>query len=579
MKIVFSGLFFLSLLLTGAIHSYASTATVLVGSGGNFFSPASFTICEGDTVYFVWAGGVHNVHITNPATAASPDLEMAGDTFTYVPAAAGNYTYQCDHHAPGMSGSFTVVALPVAALGPDITYCGDAIFLDAGNTDVAYLWSTGATTSVITVNSSDTFHVDVTNSCGTASDTIIVIMNPVPLINAGNDITICSGSTATLTATGGSSYVWLTGFQTTTSIVIAPTNSTFYSVIGSNSSGCTKMSTVNVTVTYPATVGVSGTSATCPADNDGTLQAAVTGGNAAFTYAWSTSPVQTSALATGLMPGSYSVTVTDTYGCISAGSGMVTGTAASLTTTFAASNGHDGNMFDVTALTNIRITGFDGNLDDGTSGGAGGYIKIYYKAGTHAGSETMASAWTLIDSVFVNPTANGIPTSIPILCNLFIPAGQTYAFYITGTNSGCGVDYSNGTAVGAVFSEDSNLQVKVGVGKSYPFASTFSPRAWNGIVHYCANAVVGSEEYSLLSDRGVHVFPNPFVSTTSVRLLGSVNGEVNFILFDVFGKTIRRYITGSSAFEIERNALPAGIYFYQAWDISGVIGTGKVIID
>ena len=49
--------------------------------------------------------------------------------------------------------------------------------------------------------------------------------------------------------------------------------------------------------------------------NDGTASVTATGGNPNYTYSWNTTPVQTSATATGLSPGIYEVTVDDQGAC------------------------------------------------------------------------------------------------------------------------------------------------------------------------------------------------------------------------------------------------------------------------
>ena len=49
--------------------------------------------------------------------------------------------------------------------------------------------------------------------------------------------------------------------------------------------------------------------------NDGTASVIATGGNPNYTYSWTTTPVQTSATATGLSPGIYEVTVDDQGAC------------------------------------------------------------------------------------------------------------------------------------------------------------------------------------------------------------------------------------------------------------------------
>ena len=92
---------------------------------------------------------------------------------------------------------------------------GDTVQLSASG-GASYVWSPGnslsdstifnplafpTTTTSYTVNALDT------NGCNN-SDTVLVTVNPLPTINAGNDVSICDGDTAQLQATGASSYLW-----------------------------------------------------------------------------------------------------------------------------------------------------------------------------------------------------------------------------------------------------------------------------------------------------------------------------------------------------------------------------------
>jgi hypothetical protein len=68
--------------------------------------------------------------------------------------------------------------------------------------------------------------------------------------NAGPDVSICNGSSTTLTATGGSTYLWSTG-ATTASISVSPTTTTTYTVTAYDATG-TNSDTDDVTVTVNA---------------------------------------------------------------------------------------------------------------------------------------------------------------------------------------------------------------------------------------------------------------------------------------------------------------------------------------
>ncbi|MCC6690688.1 MAG: T9SS type A sorting domain-containing protein, partial [Bacteroidia bacterium] len=63
-----------------------------------------------------------------------------------------------------------------------------------------------------------------------------------------------------------------------------------------------------------------------------------------------------------------------------------------------------------------------------------------------------------------------------------IPANTTYGLYVT-SNGGTGFSYTNGTAVGNLFAQNSDLQFFEGKGGSY-FGVTISTRIWNGNIYY-----------------------------------------------------------------------------------------------
>ncbi|MEZ4446374.1 MAG: hypothetical protein R3B72_45265 [Polyangiaceae bacterium] len=146
-------------------------------------------------------------------------------------------------------------------------------------------------------------------------------------------------------------------------------------------------------------------------------------------------------------------------------------------------NGLAGNMFDIVAKANIEIQGFDVSVATSAT-----TIEIYYRPGTHVGFETSSTGWTLAGTAAVTGAGLNQPTPVPVSLSIQIPSGQTYGFYVTATTSV--MDYTDGTTLGALLVENADLQILQGTGKSYPFgSSTFSPRNFNGTVHYevCGN--------------------------------------------------------------------------------------------
>ncbi len=137
-----------------------------------------------------------------------------------------------------------------ANAGQDTAICqGENVTLTAtGGT--TYLWSTGATTASITVNptTTTTYTVTAYSASGNNSDTddVTVTVNELPVANAGSDVSTCQGTAVTLTAGGGTSYLWNTG-ATTQSITVNPNTTTTYSVQVTQN-GCSSSDEVTVTV-------------------------------------------------------------------------------------------------------------------------------------------------------------------------------------------------------------------------------------------------------------------------------------------------------------------------------------------
>lgn len=155
-----------------------------------------------------------------------------------------------------------------------------------------------------------------------------------------------------------------------------------------------------------------------------------------------------------------------------------------LTTTFADNNGQSGNMFDVVALADVTICDFECNLDAGTWD-----IEVWAMPTNTSWTVDPANAngmWTRIASLSgVVSNGGGVGTPLGAALGVSVPAGATQAFYLTGTAPAVPFNYTNGTQVGAVYAADANLQVLEGAGMVYPFSTIFTPRVWNGVVHYC----------------------------------------------------------------------------------------------
>jgi hypothetical protein len=185
-------------------------------------------------------------------------------------------------------------------------------------------------------------------------------------------------------------------------------------------------------------------------------------------------------------------------------------TANAITSTLAGGNNHRGNMFDITAINTITITSFDAHPMGNTT------IEIYYRASPYAGFTTSSAGWTLVGSAAVTAQPFGTATPVPVAVNVTIPAGQTYSFYVTSTNTAVSLNYTDGSSEGSPYVSDANLIFRQGVGMEYPFAAgggIFTPRVWNGVVHYTVpvNATITYQWSTTATTQSI----NPTVSSTT----------------------------------------------------------------
>lgn len=204
-----------------------------------------------------------------------------------------------------VSQVITVNANPSVSVSNSTICSGIATNLSATGA-VSYNWNTGATTSSISVTPTITTNYTVTgitNGCSNTK-TVSVTVKSSPTVAVSNT-TICRGNSATLLASGATTYSWNTG-ATTASISVTPTTTVSYTVRGTTN-GCANTKTVSVTVTANPTVAVS-SATVCR----GTPKIVTASG--ATTYSWNTGATTASISVTPTITTSYTVRGT-TNGC------------------------------------------------------------------------------------------------------------------------------------------------------------------------------------------------------------------------------------------------------------------------
>jgi len=137
-------------------------------------------------------------------------------------------------------------------------------------------------------------------------------------LNNLRDTTVCRGNPVKLVATGGSSYQWSPskGLNVDTGAVViaTPDTTTTYRFVAKGCVGIIKDSATITVKPGPSGNISKSKNILCNGEDNGSASVSVTGGIAVYTYLWSPTGGST-ATATGLSAGTYTVTVNTPNGC------------------------------------------------------------------------------------------------------------------------------------------------------------------------------------------------------------------------------------------------------------------------
>ena len=196
---------------------------------------------------------------------------------------------------------------PKVVVTPDTVYCGAASVKLQASGGGTYLWSNAATSSSINVNvkTTTTYSVSVSNMmCTTVKKVKIGIANPNPPLSILAPKTLCSGKATLVADSTFKTYKWSSG-QTKNTITV--TQSGNYTVSATDIYGCKATASTNILV--PPLPIINGQKSICPKSKN-TLSVA----QKYEKYAWSDG--QFGKTIDVEKAGIYTVTVTDSLGCV-----------------------------------------------------------------------------------------------------------------------------------------------------------------------------------------------------------------------------------------------------------------------
>jgi gliding motility-associated-like protein len=277
--------------LTNGCGIITSTGTIIVSTPvlPNFaqISP----ICSGGTINLLgtsintisgtWAPPINNTSTT--LYTFTPNLNQCGTTATMTVTVIPNVTPTFTQIIPFCSGgSFTLPSNSLEGISGNW-----APFINNTTTTNYTFTPTGTVCALPTA--------------------MLVTILPLPVVNAGIDINLCTGEQTTLSATGAQTYSWSGGI--TDLVPFTPATTTTYTVTGTSADGCLDNDQLLVTVNPIPTV-YAGTDITICSNTTVVLT-----GSGAATYTWTNGAINSVPFYPPAGTTTYSVTGTTAAGC------------------------------------------------------------------------------------------------------------------------------------------------------------------------------------------------------------------------------------------------------------------------
>jgi len=321
-----------------ATNQLAGTYTVSITDSNGCSSTVSGTISgiTGPTITGVvkneTCAGYSNGSITTSVTNAIQPISYIWSTNDTAPnlinISGGIYSVTItDSAGCKNTNTFTVLSDPIITLitSGTNTHCGNSdgtvnVNPSGGNGNYFYSWDTpnSALTQSVSNLPAGTYNVTVTDG-GCSATSIVTISNisgpSVTIKNVINEVCNNGKGGATAVATGGTPgyhYDWDSSPEQYDSTLQNVHQGT-YTVIVTDANGCTATNKVTITNSSPQTVSIDSIKPANCGFHNGSIYISVTGGTLPYKYYWSNS--QTTQNATGLITGSYTVTVADSNNC------------------------------------------------------------------------------------------------------------------------------------------------------------------------------------------------------------------------------------------------------------------------
>jgi gliding motility-associated-like protein len=328
--------------MNGCFDSLSINATVHPNPVANFIAS---NVCDNNSVLFIDSS---NISTPDSIVVWHWDFGDNSPVYTsqiinqgYLYNTIGNYSVQLFVSSSfGCSDSIIKTIIvhpnPTANFG-SINVCAENLTPFSDSTTIVsgsitnWEWNFNDNTAINNQQSPNHLYV----ACGTYTPTLIVTSNNgckdtvtktttihcLPIIDAGINDTVCFLESTTINVSPQNinylyswSFAGNPNFSNTFNAIVSPINTTNYTVLVTDTNNCSATDSVVVFADTDILIGITLNNVSCYSACDGQISSALFGGNGPYNYSWSNNTNQ--ATNSNLCPNTYSLTVTDAWGCI-----------------------------------------------------------------------------------------------------------------------------------------------------------------------------------------------------------------------------------------------------------------------